>query len=86
MVTLVGLVISGRYPFDIIDSIKSLGFLWVWNFRRSRLKSPIIYDFLFSLDILDVISDNLFAMSCQCVDGCLADILHLLLSILLSLS
>ena len=49
--TLVGLVISGRYPFDIIDSIKSLVFPWVWNFRSSRLESPIMYDYLFSLEI-----------------------------------
>ena len=73
MVTLVGLVISGRYPFDIIDSIKSLGFPWAWNLRISMLNSPIIYDSLFSLEIVDVISDNLSAnrsmSACGCVFG-----------------
>ena len=73
MVTLVGLVISGRYPFDIIDSIKSLVFPRVWNFRKSMLKSPIIYDSLFSFEIVDVISDNLSAnrsmSACGCVFG-----------------
>ena len=73
MVTLVGSVISGRYPFDVIDSITSLVFPWVWNFRRSMLKSPIMYDSLFSLEILYVISDNLSAnrsmSACGCVCG-----------------
>ena len=73
MVTLVGLVISGRCPLDIIDSIKSLVFPWVWNFSRSMLKFPIMYDSLFSLEILYVISDNLAAnrsmSACGCVFG-----------------
>ena len=73
MLTLVGLFVSERYPFDIIASIKSLVFPWFWHFRRSMLKSPIMYDYLFSLDMLDVISDNLYAnrsmSACGCVFG-----------------
>ena len=52
--TLVGFVITGKYPVVSIDSMKCLVFSCDWNFNKSMLKSPMIYDSLFSLFILVV--------------------------------
>ena len=51
--------IIGKYPVVNIDSMKYLVFSRDWNFNKSMLKSPIIYDSLFSLSILAVMAANL---------------------------
>ena len=69
-VILVGLVISGRKPVVSIDSIRDLVLTCVWNFSSSMLKSPIMYDSLFSLWILLLISDIFVRKSSISARGC----------------
>ena len=41
--SLVGIVMAGRMRFDVNISKKSYVGLWLLVFRRSRLKSPVMY-------------------------------------------
>ena len=69
-VTLVGFVITGKYPVVSMDSMKYLVFSCDWNFNKSMLKSPMIYDSLFSLFILVVISASLVVKISISARGC----------------
>ena len=69
-VTLVGVVITGKYPEVSIDSMKYLVFSCDWNFNKSMLKSPMIYDSLFSLFMSVVISASLVVTISISARGC----------------